>query len=50
MAALIEPRLESGLCSGKINVADADLLKAEFSAPAHDVALERRQVIGRLSG
>ena len=45
MAALIEPGLEPGLCNGKINVADANLLKAEFSAPAQDVALKRGQVI-----
>ena len=45
MAALIEPRLEPGLCIGKISVAHADLLKAEFSAPAQDVALKCDQVI-----
>ena len=48
MAALVKPRLEPGLCIGKIDVADADLLKTEFFAPAQDFTLERRQVIGWL--
>ncbi len=32
----------------KVDIRDTDLLKAEFSTPTEDVALERRQVNGRL--
>lgn len=49
MAAFIEPLIEPGFRFGKIDIADAELLEAEFFPPTQYVALKRCEVVCCLS-